>query len=529
MILAGLLPALMVAAAIAFPALRALAGPGAWLLLIGSAVAATARWARTGLRGGRGRAAVATTAAACAISGAVSLRWAEFLTTYRFPLEADAATYLDYMQRFTWGSPDHGLYSAGFGPWEPLFVALGNGFFRLTGASHLALRLLTIGLAILGVCLTYLAGRRFFRSRLIGALAAGFLAGSPYLVFDAARGYRTPLELCLFLGVALACWTARPGMSWVRTLLAGGLAAGLCLTRLPYLPAALVVIIAGVWKGAGSARRALPGAAVAIGLVAVLVVPLLVAGQAKHGHYFYGALGRGALTWLVLEGEQLGATGDDTRLVWRSMSVSEVLHGLDRVMRTAGGWPRTLARGCALALRDVAVLGAQRAYWFALLALGLLLASPYRFVLAAALLSIAHVAPFYAIGAQTIPDAVAFPADPGIYHSFYGGDLFAYGVISRYRHLAQGAPFAALAAAWLTVTAATGVGRLLWHRTPWRWKPVGAVRPREAPRPLGGECVGVTSRRPSSAWCIEESSERRLWRRHDGGPRGGLPRPPERT
>jgi hypothetical protein len=392
------------------------------------------------------------------VSWALALRWGEFLIAYRFPIMDDALGYLNFMRRFAWGSPTSGFYSYGFGPREPMFLSLGATFFALVGASDLALRLLTLLLSVTAVWLTYALGRRVFESALVGLLGAWLVAGSSYLLFEAVRGFRGDLETCLVLLLAWSAWQSVGPLAWGRLLLAGLLAGALCLTRLPYFPGALVLLAWAAWRGAGW-RRGWPRGAAAAAVMLLLVSPFLAAATVREGRPFATnrAHFRGFLT------KARAALDLEPAPAAKAETMPQLATEAWTVFGKAGG-VQVIAEGYRLALRDVAVLGARRGYWVALAGLGLLALTRRRFFVGMLLLSISHVAPFYAVASKPIPDQVAFATSPDVYHGFYGGGLFGFGIHDRFRTLAQGAPFAALAAGWLGVAAARRLGRAIQLR-----------------------------------------------------------------
>ncbi|HEV8676840.1 MAG TPA: hypothetical protein VGX21_22620, partial [Methylomirabilota bacterium] len=385
----------------------AVVGWGTWGLLAASLIGA-AGGGRGGRWAGDRRACLATVACSLVLCWAFAARWAEFVRIYRFPVADDALMNLGFMRTFAWGSASQGFYSAGLslpaGVLEPLFIAVGATFFMLTGASDLALRLLTLLLSVAGVWLTYVAGRRLLGSAVTGLVGASLVAGSTYLIYDAVRGFRTGFELCLVLLLAIALWPT-PGRSSWRQAVGGGVVGGLlCLQLLAHLPGVVVTLASTPWTVTGWRRRLLRVGA-ALGVVGLLLGPFLVASKIRRGAFFASNPPR--LVFFFEHAREMLPLKNRPDIV-EIRTTTAVVRELGAIFAVEGGWLWGVTRGYALAIRDACVLAAGRYYWVALAGLAALALGPARFMVLVFLLSMANSAPLYGVAARPVPDAIAF-------------------------------------------------------------------------------------------------------------------------
>jgi len=147
------------------------------------------------------------------------------------------------------GQARHYLHSEPFlDPHPPIakvLIALGIMLFGDTSSSW---RLGNATLGTILVAVTYLLGRRMFRSRLAGALAAGLVACDGFFIVDSRIGCIDIVYLT-FAAIAylfLFRFIQTPdGAQRRRTLIYMGIALGLCLGSKLYVPAVTFLLVAG--------------------------------------------------------------------------------------------------------------------------------------------------------------------------------------------------------------------------------------------------------------------------------------------
>ena len=130
-------------------------------------------------------------------------------------------------------------------PIAKLVIALGIALFG-DHSSSWRLGNATIGTILIAV--TYLLGRRMFRSRLAAALAAGFVAFDGFFIVDSRIGCIdiVYLTLAAISYLLLFRFVQTPeGSERRRTLVYLGIALGLCLGSKLYVPAVTFLLVAG--------------------------------------------------------------------------------------------------------------------------------------------------------------------------------------------------------------------------------------------------------------------------------------------
>ena len=134
-----------------------------------------------------------------ALSGALlwgaSLRFTALLDVgWGPPLDPDAITYMELAEAMT--SP----YDTGVR--EPFWIWMIAGWFRLVGASPLALRGLTFLLSLLVLWGAYTFTRAYTGKPVMSLLVTGFMAVNPFLVRLSTRGLREEAYLLAILALA---------------------------------------------------------------------------------------------------------------------------------------------------------------------------------------------------------------------------------------------------------------------------------------------------------------------------------------
>jgi hypothetical protein len=193
-------------------------------------------------------------------------------------LEPDARGYLGAAQSLSiWG-----LYA----PLErePLFPYLAHLWFLVSGATPVALRLLSLACSTGVVALTYAAGRHAVGT-VPALLASAAVAAHPFLQWSSTRGLREDASLCLLLLLIVALYAPAGRPRLLRSLGAGALAGGLVLLRLDMLLVTLALLGYALLARRWPWRQGIVTLAVAAGLVA----PYLWVNGRHHGDPFYAA------------------------------------------------------------------------------------------------------------------------------------------------------------------------------------------------------------------------------------------------
>jgi hypothetical protein len=169
-------------------------------------------------------------AVAAIMAMAASLRWDALVADRGTPLSPDAAGYLQIAREGTFYKTvqDHA-------PWvrEPLFPALLRIWQDVAPVSSNAARVLTILISLGSVVACWLVGRAIFGS-LAALLAAGWMAGTPYLSWLSVQVLRDDLIGLLVLGL-MAVPLYLGGDRWWRAAAFGIVGALLALTRVNFL------------------------------------------------------------------------------------------------------------------------------------------------------------------------------------------------------------------------------------------------------------------------------------------------------
>lgn len=215
------------------------------------------------------RAARLTEALALAgvLAVAVAMRWDMLLENWGNLLLPDARGYLQIAREgsFYQTAQDHA-------PWvrEPLFPALLRLWLRLAPDTVNSARFCSMLLGLLPIALTWAVGRKLF-SPLVGLLAAGVMAATPFLANLSIQVLRDDLLTTLILAVLAAeCYLGR--CRWWRAVLLGLVGGLLALTRVNFLFLAPLGFL-----GLAIARRWNPlELALAVALTVLPVIPHLL-------------------------------------------------------------------------------------------------------------------------------------------------------------------------------------------------------------------------------------------------------------
>jgi hypothetical protein len=214
---------------------------------------------------------------------AACLRWEELVRVSGTLLDPDARDYRGFAEKMKFFSAA-GFYSARFGVREPFFISAVKLFFMITCPSDTHLRMVSSVFSVVVVYLTYRVGREWFNEA-TGLIAACILAVHPYLIALSSWGLREELFTTLLL-LFIYCGHVKTSLATgYRTLLCGGIAGGLLLTRFECLPllfftlACYLILLRRQWN----VRLAAAVLAVAM----VLVLPHIYNTYTRYGDPFY--------------------------------------------------------------------------------------------------------------------------------------------------------------------------------------------------------------------------------------------------
>lgn len=207
-------------------------------------------------------------------------RWELLAQFLEAPLDPDANNFKVRALALSLG----GLWDTA--PREPVFIWLLRGFLLVTGPADGHVRMFTVLLSLLQVAAAWWVARRLFGWR-AGIIAGLYIATNTSLVTTSIRGLRGELfaaGLLLFTYLVIATVRDHRPATGLALGLAGGL---LALTWLSALPVVLA-LVALRWLGQPLATlpRAAGVAALAVGLMAVLLGPHLAANRRVSGDFF---------------------------------------------------------------------------------------------------------------------------------------------------------------------------------------------------------------------------------------------------
>ncbi len=165
---------------------------------------------------------------------------------------------------------------------EPLWIWLGRGFVALAGGDRIGLPLLSTFFSVLCIPLVYLFASRYTASRVVGLVAAAFLAGNEFFVRACSQGHRTEL---LVAGVTLfAFFVFVPGVGPRRRGI--GLAVAGTAAALTNIGTLAVVLPMGLWA-AVKFKLGWRGLALIGATLTVFLAPHLVYNFKTFGDPFY--------------------------------------------------------------------------------------------------------------------------------------------------------------------------------------------------------------------------------------------------
>ena len=165
-------------------------GPLALAIAVAVGLTTTAKWTTPGKIG-----RLPSLALACLLGMAALSRWRQLETLIDVPLWPD--TWSAYVIATTMVHP----YDTNIR--EPLWPAIAWLFDSVVGSDPLAMRLLSEVASLLVILATYWFARDYGRSRLLGLVAACFIAAHSHLIGSSAQGHRTEL---LILGTVAICY-----------------------------------------------------------------------------------------------------------------------------------------------------------------------------------------------------------------------------------------------------------------------------------------------------------------------------------
>lgn len=207
---------------------------------------------------------------------AFDMRWQELTSLLAKPLDPDAITNMGIAKL-------NGLFNTEFR--EPLFIWAMKIFFGLFGESDINMRLVTVLLSLVIICLTYLFALFVFRSYSIGLLAALMMAVTKGFITQNMRGLRLELYcVCIMIFLLTLFWARTSKKQWSPLLAAftGGVVMLNILSSLSFVY--LILIMSAVrnrWKGKI--------------LLLVFIIPLtavfphLLHNKKVYNDYFYSA------------------------------------------------------------------------------------------------------------------------------------------------------------------------------------------------------------------------------------------------
>jgi len=163
---------------------------------------------------------------------ALRFRWLLLAVQSSMPLPLDANVYMAGASELL-----HLSYSSWREPTFPIIAAL---FLSIFGVSIATFRFSTVCLGTLVVFLTYQIARRT-SSASAGLLASFLVATNILLIWNSIRGLREELFSCILLALIFLIVRSSDGLSAKSSIIAGFLAATLCLTKLEGL-----IVVAGV-------------------------------------------------------------------------------------------------------------------------------------------------------------------------------------------------------------------------------------------------------------------------------------------
>gem|GEM_PF-3118747 len=185
------------------------------------------------------------------------LRWEQLVELHAATLDNDPQTYLEIAERSSY------FIDTEFR--EPLYLFLVKVGGWLFGHSATGLRLITLGLSLAAIVMTWLTGRELF-NRPVGLLAAAFVAFNGNFIYINVRGYR--LELFTSLGLALVLflfgkkdWPLKKRTIWLAVI-----ASLMCLTRTNSFSTLVVMLASVYWKNDWNKKL----------LAAAILIPLVV-------------------------------------------------------------------------------------------------------------------------------------------------------------------------------------------------------------------------------------------------------------
>jgi hypothetical protein len=185
------------------------------------------------------------------------------------PLDPDSITYMELAEAMT--SP----YDTGVR--EPLWIWMIAGWFRLVGASPLALRGLTFLLSLLVLCGAYAFTRAYTGKPVMSLLVAGFMAVNPFLVRLSTRGLREEAYVLAILALAYLLLVPHRRLS-ARGEAIGLAAAGAAAALLRFNSYTFLVPLLAWWVWKKPKER-----------LAMVAIPLLFIGAVSVPHLQHNA------------------------------------------------------------------------------------------------------------------------------------------------------------------------------------------------------------------------------------------------
>ncbi len=214
------------------------------------------------------------------------------------PYRADVRSYLDRASSMTLGR----FYEASFR--EPFYIALVQIFLALAGGRELGILIESAFFSVAVLPLVFflvsrMAGRWWATAALIP------LVLHEWLILEAPTGYRMSAYSFFIVGFTGWVFVREKGRWWSHALLAGVLAAAVCLIRLSALSFVVPLLLLKAWD-AKPYRGAY--AAVSFGVLLLLVGPFLLSCTMAHGDPFY-AISFHTTFWLDAESIKGGPAG----------------------------------------------------------------------------------------------------------------------------------------------------------------------------------------------------------------------------
>jgi len=192
---------------------------------------------------------------------ALRFRWLLLAVQSSMPLAPDAQGYM--------GGASQLLHLSYRGPREPMFPAIAALFLSVLGVSVATFRFSTVCLGTLMVFLTYQIARRT-SSAYTGLLASFLVATNFLLIWSSIRGLREELFSCILLAFVFLIFRSGDRLTAKASIIAGFLAAILCLTKLEGLIIVVGVSAYHVWHSK-ICRRKIDWRFIAIVLISSII------------------------------------------------------------------------------------------------------------------------------------------------------------------------------------------------------------------------------------------------------------------